>query len=182
MPRPKFIPLTSFKQYARDEMINRSQEFYEFIKKRRTVRNFSEKKVAPEVIENCIRTAGTAPSGANLQPWHFVVVSDPEIKKKIRVAAEEEEKDFYKNRAPKEWLDALAHLGTDEHKPFLETAPYLIAIFSKSYEFLPDGKQSKKLLCTRINRNCMPGLLIAAFAQRGISFSYAHTKSNELFN
>ncbi len=101
MPKPKFIPLTSFKQYARDEMINRSQEFYEFIKKRRTVRNFSEKKVAPEVIENCIRTAGTAPSGANLQPWHFVVVSDPEIKKKIRDGCRRRRKRFLHKQGAK---------------------------------------------------------------------------------
>ncbi len=175
MPKPKFIPLTSFKQYAQDEMINRSQEFYEFIKKRRTVRDFSEKKVAPEVIENCIRTAGTAPSGANLQPWHFVVVSDPEIKKKIRVAAEEEEKDFYTNRAPKEWLDALAHLGTDEHKPFLETAPYLIAIFSKSYEFLPDGNKVKNYYAQE-STGIACGLLIAALHSAGLA-SLTHTPS-----
>ena len=143
MPKPKFITLASFKKYTPDEMISRSQEFYTFLKRRRTVRDFSEKVVPLEVIENCIHTAGTAPSGANLQPWHFVVVSDPEIKKEIRIAAEEEEKEFYTNRAPKEWLEALAHLGTDEHKPFLETAPYLIAIFSKSLEILPDGKKVK---------------------------------------
>ena len=106
MPKPKFIPLTSLTQYPPDEMINRSQEFYKFLKRRRTVRNFSEKDVPLEVIENCILTAGTSPSGANLQPWQFVAVSDPVIKRKIRIAAEEEEKEFYTNRAPKEWLNA----------------------------------------------------------------------------
>ena len=90
MPKPKFIPLTSLRQYPPDEMIKRSQEFYKFLKRRRTVRDFSKKDVPLEVIENCILTAGTAPNGANLQPWHFAVVSDPEIKKKIRIAAVEE--------------------------------------------------------------------------------------------
>jgi nitroreductase len=175
MPKPKFIPLTSFKQYAQDEMIKRSQEFYTFLKRRRTVRDFSEKEVSLEVIENCIHTAGTAPSGANLQPWHFVVVSDPKIKERIRVAAEEEEKEFYTNRAPKEWLEALAHLGTDEHKPFLETAPYLIAIFSKSYEFLPDGKKVKQYYAQE-STGIACGMLITAIHNAGLA-SLTHTPS-----
>src|SRR3972149_2301360 len=110
MSKLNFIPLSFFKEYPVEEMIKRSRTFYEDIKRRRTVRDFSDKAVPREVIENCIKAAGTAPSGANLQPWHFVVVSDPEIKKKIRMAAEEEEKEFYTKRATKEWLEALEHL------------------------------------------------------------------------
>src|SRR3990172_1193665 len=101
-------------------MIRRAREFYEDIRRRRTVRQFSDRPVPREVIEDCIRAAGTAPNGANMQPWHFVVVSDPELKRKIRAGAEEEEREFYHGKAPQEWLDALAPLGTDEHKPFLE--------------------------------------------------------------
>ena len=175
MPKPKFISLTSLRQYPPDEMIKRSQEFYKFLKRRRTVRDFSKKDVPLEVIENCILTAGTAPNGANLQPWHFAVVSDPEIKKKIRIAAEEEEKEFYSNRAPKEWLDALAHLGTDEHKPFLETAPYLIAIFSKSYEVLPDGKKVKHYYAQE-STGIACGILITAMHNAGL-VSLTHTPS-----
>ena len=175
MPKPKFITLASFKKYTPDEMISRSQEFYTFLKRRRTVRDFSEKVVPLEVIENCIHTAGTAPSGANLQPWHFVVVSDPEIKKKSRIAAEEEEKDFYTNRAPKEWLEALAHLGTDEHKPFLETAPYLIAIFSKSLEILADGKKVKNYYAQE-STGIACGMLITAIHNAGLA-SLTHTPS-----
>jgi len=175
MPKPKFIPFKSFKQYPVEEMIIRSEEFYNFLKRRRTVRDFSEKDVPLEVIENCILTAGTAPSGANLQPWHFVIVSDPEIKRKIRMAAEEEEKEFYTNRAPKEWLDALAHLGTDEHKPFLEIAPYLIAIFSKSYELLPDSNKVKHYYAQE-STGIACGMLITAIHNAGL-ISLTHTPS-----
>ena len=118
----------------------RSQIFFENLSTRRTIRNFSDRPVDREIIENCIKTAGTAPSGANMQPWHFVLISNPKIKKQIRVAAEKEEKEFYKTRAPKEWLEALAPLGTDNNKPYLETAPYLIAIFMQRYGKLPDGR------------------------------------------
>ncbi len=146
MSKYNFIPLSDIKEYSPEEMIKRSESFYNQVKQRRTVRDFSDKPVSKEVIENCIRAAGTAPSGANLQPWHFVVVSDPKIKKQIRIAAEEEEKEFYTKRAPKEWLDALAPLGTDEQKPFLEKAPNLIAIFSKSYDLLPDGRKVSNII------------------------------------
>ncbi len=171
----KFIPLKFHKTYTRQEMIKRSKVFYKFLQKRRTVRDFSSKAVPIEVIENCIKAAGTAPSGANLQPWHFAVVSDFEIKKKIRIAAEEEEKEFYTNRAPKEWLDALAHLGTDEHKPFLETASYLIAIFSKSYEFLPDGNKVKNYYAQE-STGIACGMLITALHNAGLA-SLTHTPS-----
>ena len=111
----------------------RSQIFLENLISRRTIRDFSDKPIERKIIQNCIKTAGTAPSGANMQPWHFVLISDPTIKKEIRIAAEKEEKEFYLNRAPKEWLDALAPLDTDVHKTYLEMAPYLIAIFMQKY-------------------------------------------------
>jgi len=127
------------------------------------------------VIENCIRTAGTAPSGANLQPWHFVVVSDSKIKKRIRFAAEKEEKEFYTNRAPKEWLDALAPLGTNEQKPFLEKAPHLIAIFAKSYDILPDGRKVKQYY-SQESTGIACGILITAIHNAGL-VSLTHTPS-----
>jgi len=156
-------------------MIKRSESFYNQIKQRRTVRDFSDKPVSKEVIENCIRTAGTAPSGANLQPWHFVVVSDSKIKKRIRFAAEKEEKEFYTNRAPKEWLDALAPLGTNEQKPFLEKAPHLIAIFAKSYDILPDGRKVKQYY-SQESTGIACGILITAIHNAGL-VSLTHTPS-----
>ena len=109
----------SLPEYSSEEMRLRSRIFFENLSTRRTIRDFSDKPIEREVIENCIKTAGTAPSGANIQPWHFVLISDPTIKKQIRVAAEKEEKEFYKTRAPKEWLEALAPLGTDNINPYL---------------------------------------------------------------
>ncbi len=171
----KFIPLSNYKELPPDEMIKKSEEFYDLIKQRRTVREFSDKPVPNEVINNCIRAAGTAPSGANLQPWHFVVVSDSKIKKQIRTAAEEEEKEFYTKRAPKEWLEALAPLGTDEHKPFLEKAPHLIAIFSKSYDVLSDGRKVKQYYSLEsVGIAC--GILITAIHNAGL-VSLTHTPS-----
>ena len=175
MSKYKFIQLNDFKEYYPEEMIKRSESFYNQVKQRRTVRDFSDKPVPKEVINNCIRTAGTAPSGANLQPWHFVVVSDPKIKKKIRIAAEKEEKEFYTNRAPKEWLEALAPLGTDENKSFLEKAPNLIAIFAKSYDLLPDGRKVKQYYSQEsVGIAC--GILITAIHNAGL-VSLTHTPS-----
>jgi len=175
MNKPNFLPLTSYKKLSEEETVKRSKDFYENIKIRRTVRDFSNKPVPKEVIENCILAAGTAPSGANLQPWHFVVVSDPKIKKLIRKAAEEEEKEFYTKRAPKEWLDALAPLGTDEHKPFLEKAPFLIAIFAKSFDVLPDGRKVKQYYSQEsVGIAC--GILITAVHNAGL-VSLTHTPS-----
>ncbi len=170
-----FIPLPDYKKYSEKEMITRSENFFNEIKRRRTVRDFSNEKVPKEIIENCIKAAGTAPNGANLQPWHFVVISDPEIKKKIRIGAEEEEHEFYSKRAPKEWLDALEPLGTDENKPFLETAPYLIAIFSKSYDVLSDGRQVKNYYAIE-STGIATGFLIAAIHNAGL-VSLTHTPS-----
>ena len=175
MTKTEFIPLGNYQQYSEDEMLKRSQAFYEDIKRRRTVRDFSDKPIPSEVIENCIKAAGTAPSGANLQPWHFVVISNADIKKKIRIAAEEEEKEFYTNRAPKEWLDALEPLGTDEHKPFLETAPCLIAIFYKSYELIADGGQVKNYYAIE-STGIATGILITAIHNAGL-VSLTHTPS-----
>ncbi|UCH66184.1 MAG: nitroreductase family protein [Ignavibacterium sp.] len=175
MNKPNFHPLTSYKKYSEQETIKRSKNFYEDIKRRRTVREFSDKPVPKEAIVNCILAAGTAPSGANLQPWHFVVVADPKIKKQIRIAAEEEEREFYAKRAPKEWLDALAPLGTDEQKPFLENAPYLIVIFSKSFDLLPDGRKVKQYYSLE-SVGIATGMLIAAVHNAGL-VSLTHTPS-----
>ncbi|MCW8817344.1 MAG: nitroreductase family protein [Ignavibacteriaceae bacterium] len=185
MTKLRLIPLSNYTEYPVDEMLKRAQAFYEDIKRRRSVRDFSDKPVPIEIIENCIKAAGTAPSGANLQPWHFVVVSDPEIKKKIRIAAEEEEKEFYSKRAPKEWLEVLEPLGTDESKPFLETAPYLISIFYKSYEVLPDGRQVKQYYAME-STGIATGILITAIHNAGL-VSLTHTPSpmnflNEILN
>jgi nitroreductase len=175
MPDYKFIPLSNYKIYSPEEMAKRSEEFYNLVKQRRTIREFSENPVPREVIDNCICAAGTAPSGANLQPWHFVVISDPAIKKQIRIAAEKEEEEFYTHRAPKEWLEALAPLGTDKDKPFLEKAPYLIAIFAKSYELLPDGKKVKQYYSNE-SVGIASGILITAIHNAGLA-SLTHTPS-----
>jgi len=175
MTEPKFIPFEKTLEISENEMIERSEKFLELMKKRRTIREFSDKPVPREIIENCILTAGSAPNGANMQPWQFVVVGDKNIKKKIREAAEEEEKIFYTQRAPQEWLDALAPLGTDESKPFLETAPYLIVIFSKKYDILPDGRQVKNYY-TSESVGIATGMLITAIHNVGL-VSLTHTPS-----
>ena len=175
MTKLKLIPYSNYKEYPPEEMLKRSQAFYEEMKRRRSIRDFSDKPVQKEIIENCIKAAVTAPSGANLQPWHFVVVSNPEIKKKIRIAAEEEEREFYAHRAPKEWLEVLEPLGTDESKPFLEIAPYLIAIFYKSYEVLPDGTQVKQYYPME-STGIATGILITAIHNAGL-VSLTHTPS-----
>lgn len=170
-----FLPLTSFREYPEKAMKERAAAFYEEVRRRRTVRDFSNRPVPREIIEDCLRAAGTAPNGANLQPWHFVVVSDQGVKRKIRAAAEEEEKAFYAGRAPQEWLDALAHLGTDERKPFLETAPYLIAVFTQRYGLLPDGRQVKHYYATE-SVGIATGILITAIHNAGL-VSLTHTPS-----
>jgi len=153
----------------------RSRIFLEHFLNRRTIRDFSDKPIEREVIENCIRTAGTSPSGANMQPWHFVLISDQKIKKKIRIAAEKEEKEFYAKRAPKEWLEVLAPLGTDDNKPYLETAPYLIAIFMQRFGKLPDGRRVKHYYGLE-SVGIATGMLITAIHNAGLS-SLTHTPS-----
>lgn len=157
------------------EIAQRATEFYARMRLRRTVRDFSPRPVAREVIEDCLRAAGTAPSGANLQPWHFVAVSDPALKQEIRQAAEKEEKEFYEHRAPAEWLAALAALGTDWRKPFLEMAPWLIAIFSQPSGIKPDGSRMKHYYATE-SVGIATGLLVAALHHAGLA-SLTHTPS-----
>lgn len=158
-----------------DEMVERSREFYERIRKRRTIRDFASDEIPLEVIQNCLLAAGTAPNGANLQPWHFVVVSNPEIKHQIRVAAEKEEAAFYSGRATEEWLDLLAPLGTDENKPFIEKAPYLIAIFAEKQRLKPDGSLAKNYYTTE-SVGIATGILINALHECGLA-TLTHTPS-----
>lgn len=175
MPEPILIPLASFVEVTPAESLRRSEEFYASMTRRRTVRDFSYRPVSREVIENCIKIAGTSPSGANLQPWNFVAISDPEIKARIRREAEVEEREFYTHRASPEWLEALVPLGTDERKPFLETAPWLIAIFVQSYGLLPDGRRVKHYYAVE-SVGIATGMLIAAIHQAGL-VSLTHTPS-----
>ncbi len=175
MAEIKLVPLPFYQEYSPGEMLNRSQLFHEDFLRRRSVRNFSDKKVSRQIIDNCLAVANSAPSGANKQPWHFVVVCNPLIKKKLRIAAEEEESEFYSSRAPQEWLDALAPFGTDANKPFLETAPYLIAIFSKSLDILPDGTKVKTYYATE-STGIATGFLISAIHNAGL-VCLTHTPS-----
>jgi nitroreductase len=175
MSKAIFQPLSSYVEYPVEEMKQRAIALRKEMQRRRTVRHFSERPVPREIIEECLLTAGTAPNGANLQPWHFVVVSDPRIKRQIRIAAEEEEREFYHRRAPQEWLDALAPLGTDEHKPFLEIAPYLIAIFGKNHSELPDGRKVKNYYVNE-SVGIATGMLITAIHNAGL-VSLTHTPS-----
>jgi iodotyrosine deiodinase len=175
MPPPQFIPLADHCEYSIEEMKQRAFAFSQQVQRRRTVRHFSDRPVPLEIIQQCIRAAGCAPSGANLQPWHFVVVSDPSIKHQIRLAAEHEEKEFYTTRAPKEWLEALEPLGTDEHKSFLETAPYLIAVFVERYGRLPDGRKVKHYYAVE-SVGLATGILITAIHNVGL-VSLTHTPS-----
>jgi iodotyrosine deiodinase len=175
MMNPTFVALPDYQQYPIGVMKRRAAEFHENMRRRRTVREFSGRPVAREVIEECLRAAGTAPNGANMQPWHFVVVSDPGTKRKIRLAAETEEHEFYHRKAPQEWLDALAPLGTDEHKPFLEVAPHLIVIFAQTYGVLPDGRKVKHYYAQE-SVGIATGILIAAIHHAGL-VSLTHTPS-----
>ena len=169
------VPAPVLTRYTDEEMRIRSMSFLKSLSNRRTIRDFSDKPIEREVMENCIRVAGTAPSGANMQPWHFVLISDPEIKMQIRVAAEKEEKEFYETRAPKEWLEALAPLGTDNNKPYLETAPYLIAIFMQRYGRLPDDREVKHYYGLE-SVGIATGMLITAIHNAGLA-SLTHTPS-----
>ncbi|HJT79715.1 MAG TPA: nitroreductase family protein [Chthoniobacterales bacterium] len=162
-----------------DAIRGRAIAFNAQMQMRRTVREFSERPVSREVIEACLRCAGSAPSGANLQPWHFVAIASVPIKREIRVAAEKEEREFYQHRAPKEWLAALAPLGTDSNKPFLEIAPWLIAIFSQPYGVAPDGSRLKHYYATE-SVGIATGLLITAIHQAGL-VSLTHTPSPMAF-
>ena len=170
-----FIPLTSWREYPPGEMLERARAFNLDIQRRRTVRDFSNRPVAREIIEHCLLAGGSAPSGAALQPWQFVAISDPAIKHAIRVAAEAEEQAFYNGRAPQEWLDALAPLGTDEHKPFLDSAPWLIAIFEKTHSRLDDGRRVKNYYVGQ-STGIACGMLITALHHAGLA-TLTHTPS-----
>ena len=169
------IPLPDFREYPIDEMRSRLAAFYADVDRRRTVREFSDRPVPVDIIETALTAETTAPSGANLQPWHFVVVRGPETKKKIRIAAEAEEREFYEHRASSEWLAALAPLGTDDSKPFLETAPYLIAVFLQKYAKLADGRKVKHYYPTE-STGLATGILITALHHAGLS-CLTHTPS-----
>ena len=175
MARADFVPLTGFEELAEAEMRGAAQAFFEKMRRRRSVRDFSDRPVPRDVIERCILAAGTAPSGANRQPWRFVAVGDPEIKARIRTEAEIEERAFYAERAPAEWLEALEHLGTDEHKPFLERAPWLIVIFAESYELREDGVKAKNYYVSE-SVGIATGMLIAALHHAGLA-TLTHTPS-----
>jgi iodotyrosine deiodinase len=169
------VPLEKYREYPIKEMRARLKDFYEDIDRRRTVRDFSDRPVPRDIIETALKAANTAPSGANLQPWHFAVVSGPETKKKIRVAAEVEEREFYEHRATEEWLAALEHLGTDDKKPFLETAPYLIAVFLQKFGELPDGRKVKHYYPAE-STGLATGILITALHTAGLA-TLTHTPS-----
>lgn len=156
-------------------MLVRAERFNALLQRRRTVRMFSDRPVARDVIEYCIAAGASAPSGANLQPWYFVAVSNPSIKARIRVAAEEEERLFYAHRAPQEWLDALAALGTDAEKPFLEVAPWLIAVFVQKWSRLADGRKVKHYYPNE-SVGIATGLTLAAIHQCGLA-ALTHTPS-----
>lgn len=175
MTEPIFVPHDTFREYPVEEMRERARDFAADLHRRRTVRDFSDRPVPREIVEDCLRAAGTAPSGANLQPWHFAVVSDPDAKRRIRVAAEAEEREFYEHRAPAEWLAALAPLGTDSNKPFLETAPWLIAIFAQSHGVAPDGSKVKHYYATE-SVGIATGMLITALHHAGLA-TLTHTPS-----
>ncbi|HKP04591.1 MAG TPA: nitroreductase family protein [Chthoniobacterales bacterium] len=175
MPEPRFVPAPGIGPRSDEELLRRAREFYEAMDRRRTIREYSDRPVPREVIEYCLRAAGTAPSGANLQPWHFVAVSDPALKREIRVAAEREEKEFYEQRAPKAWLEALAPLGTDSSKPFLEIAPWLIAVFAQPFRILADGSRTPTYYAIE-SVGIATGILVTAVHSCGL-VALTHTPS-----
>ena len=169
-----FVPL-QFHRRSPEESLERARVFYKEMNRRRTTRHFSTTPVPRELIEYAIRTAGTAPSGAHQQPWTFVAVSDPDLKQKIREAAEREEHDFYHGKAPPEWLEALLPLGTDEHKPHLIDAPWVVVLFRKSYGLRPDGSR-RTYYYTQESCGIAAGFFIAAVHQMGL-VTLTHTPS-----
>lgn len=169
-----FIPYSPV-TFSEAESLDRAEAFYTFMDQRRSVREFSEKPVPRQVIEKLILTASSAPSGAHKQPWTFCVVSNPELKTQIRAAAEKEEYESYQGRMSEEWLEDLAPLGTDWQKPFLETAPWLIVVFKKAYDIMPDGsKRNNYYVSESVGLAC--GFLITAIHQAGL-VTLTHTPS-----
>lgn len=169
----KFISYTK-QSYTEKETVRRSIEHLEYMQKRRTVRDFSSKAIPTQVIENIIMAGSTAPSGAHKQPWTFCVVTNPELKSKIKVAAEEEEYESYNGRMPKDWLEDLSYLGTDWHKPFLETAPALIIVFKKSYDVTDGIKRNNYYVTESVGLAC--GFLLEAIHYCGL-VALTHTPS-----
>ncbi|MDL5030695.1 nitroreductase family protein [Pelomonas sp. APW6] len=174
-PKPAMEALAHYHELPAEEMKARARAHYEQQKRRRTVRDFDSRPVPREVIEHCLLAAGTAPSGANQQPWHFAVISDPALKRQIREAAEEEERAFYSGRAPEEWLRALAPLGTDPNKPFLEEAPLLIAIFAQKYGIDAQGERFSHYYVPE-SVGIATGFLITALHDAGLA-TLTHTPS-----
>lgn len=169
-----FVPL-EFVEYPPEEMLRRSREYYEEMDRRRSVRHYSDRPVAREVVENAIRTAGTAPSGAHKQPWHFALVGDVGMKRRIREAAEAEERESYENRMPQSWLDDLEPLGTDWHKPFLTTCPWLVVVFAQAYGLDAEGRKRKNYYVQESVGICV-GMLLAALHHAGLA-TLTHTPS-----
>ena len=167
-----------FSNQTIEEMKLNSEKFYKLISQRRSVRDFDKKSFDLDIINKAILSAGTAPSGANLQPWHFVVIQNKEVKNKIRIAAEREESEFYNSKAPQEWLDALKPLGTDPNKDFLEKAPYLIAIFEKKFSM--NGKQKVKNYYVKESVGIATGILISCLHLSGLAM-LTHTPSPMTF-
>jgi len=178
LPAAAFEPLSTWRQYPPEDMIARSRAFAAEMQRRRTTRHFSDRPVPRAVIESCLTAAGTAPSGAHLQPWHFVAVSSPDLKRQIRTAAERAESEFYAS-APAEWLAALAPLGTDAHKPYLETAPWLIAVFAERFGFGPDGSRRHHYYVQE-SVGIASGFLLAALHHAGL-VALTHTPSPMAF-
>ncbi|MDG2420320.1 MAG: nitroreductase family protein [Gammaproteobacteria bacterium] len=164
-----------FDELKESEMEARAESFLIRMSTRRTVRDFSDRPVSKDIIQKVLSTAGSAPSGANRQPWHFSVVGSPVIKREIRLGAEEEEHEFYNGRAPQEWLDALAPFGTDANKPFLETAPWLIAVFARKFDIDAEGQKHKNYYVTE-SVGIATGLLLAALHNAGLA-TLTHTPS-----
>ena len=173
-----FIPL-NFTYYDNQTMIEKSVSFLDLIKQRRTVREFSDKPIPEEIIINAVKAAASAPNGANLQPWHFVIIKDKILKSKLKESAEEKERKFYSERAPEEWLNDLKHLGTNESKPFLTKAPYIIVVFEKKWDILKNGEK-KKLYYTRESVGIATGILITALHTSGLA-TLTYTPENMTF-
>ncbi|MFO7738284.1 MAG: nitroreductase family protein [Desulfatiglandaceae bacterium] len=171
-----FVPLTTYKEYPVDVMRKRARDFYTVMKRRRTIRTFSDRPVPLDILEDCIRTAARAPSGANMQPWTFVIVSRQEVKERIRLKSEEVEKEFYSGERTRQWVRALAPLGTSRQKPFLTTAPYLIAVFAQRHGYYPNG-EIKNHYYVQESVGIATGMLITAIHSAGLaSLTYSPAK------
>lgn len=171
----RFVPL-EFEELAENEMLRRARAFYARMNGRRTVRQFSSRPVAREILQQAVLAAGTAPSGAHKQPWHFVLVGDPDVKARVRERAEAEEKESYEKRMPQSWLDDLAPLGTDWHKPFLTTCPWIIAVFAEAYGIGGAAGQKRKHYYVQESVGIAVGFLLAALHEAGLA-TLTHTPS-----